>query len=194
MLELRGRFDGTCKPSCLFRLLSRLPWWEGSGHSYLWPYSEKQMHSGGPASPPCSLGPWPPAPGYMSSEHRVFCKEQALLGRTGLAGPRTGGGSHVQAALIPQRADLRGPQDGTAPKPCLLQRHSSSRGGSDSGAARGTQSHDTAVAEPSGGAGGTVEARGVRAKLGSGPRGGVIHPPPRRELAVSGLGLQGQPV
>ena len=104
------------------------------------------------------------------------------------------GGSHVQAALIPQRADLRGPQDGTAPKPCLLQRHSSSRGGSDSGAARGTQSHDTAVAEPSGGAGGTVEARGVRAKLGSGPRGGVIHPPPRRELAVSGLGLQGQPV
>lgn len=120
-----------------------MPWWEGSGHSYLWPYSEKQTHAGGPASPPCSLGPWPPAPGYVSSEHRVFCKEQALLGRTGPAGPRTGGGSHVQAALIPQRADLRGPRDGTAPKPCLWQRHSSSRGGSDSAAARGTQSHDT---------------------------------------------------
>ena len=115
----------TSKPSCLFRLSSRLPWWEGSGHSYLWPHSEKQTHAEGPAGPPCSLGPWPPAPGYMSSEHHVFCKKRALLGWTGPAGPPRGGDSHLQAALIRQRTDLRGPQDRTVPKPCLWQKQSS---------------------------------------------------------------------
>lgn len=66
-------------------------------------------------------------------------------------------------------------------------RHSSYEGGSDGGAAWGTLSHDTlqwqnlAVE-----LGGTVEAWGIQAKFPeSGPCSGVIHPPPRRELARS---------
>ena len=172
----------TSKPSCLFRLSSRLPWWEGSGHSYLWPHSEKQTHAEGPAGPPCSLGPWPPAPGYMSSEHHVFCKKRALLGWTGPAGPPRGGDSHLQAPLIRQRTDLRGPRDRTAPKPCLWQKQSSYGGGPDAelpGApSRGSTSRWGRR---------DLEARGIPATLS----GLVIHPPPPWELALSGLRLQG---
>lgn len=157
-----------------------MPWWEGSGHSYLWPHSEKRRHAEGPARPPCSLGPWPPAPGYMSSEHHVFCKKRALLGWTGPAGPPRGGDSHLQAALIPQRADLRGPRDRTASKPCLWQKQSS-YGGSPDGELPGAPSSGST----SRWSWRDLEARGIPATRSA--RGPVVGNPPTTPVGAGAL-------
>lgn len=111
----------------------------------------------------------------MSSEHHVFCKKRALLGWTGPAGPPRGGDSHLQAALIRQRTDLRGPQDRTAPKPCLWQKQSSYGGGPDGELPRAPSRGSTLRWSWR-----DLEARGIPATLsgrrsqGSGSRGASV--------------------
>lgn len=91
------------------------------GDSYLGHIQRNGRMLGAQPAPPCSLGPWPAAPGCMSSEHCVFCKEQASWAGQGWQVLGTGGGSHPPSCSDRSEGRPQGSPGRTAPKPCLWQ-------------------------------------------------------------------------